>query len=598
MCQTQRDRRRVLVAGLWALGLFATCGNLMGAAPGRDARSSMVAGNDDRQDDSSPWSLASGSQWLRDYPTFNPLLEKARVRWLDAFYEWQTIQPQPGEWQFDLPDALVASCRSNHLHLAGNLAFFTHWSSADGGTRKGPIKDMQYWRDYVRGVVARYHQDIKHWEVWHEFNSSSAKEGEPQPQDYGDLVCAAWDAARQVDPESQIGLSIGNFDVGFIDRVIKAGASNHFDYIFFHAHENLGAALDSGDVGLLNLAGNLRKILATNQQRVDIPLWISTDSGTAIVPDAQADSDQAAALIKAYVLSLAAGFQRVSWFEARGPTYGGGMDHGIIRPDWTRRPAYDALQTMIRLLGQRPRYAGWLDVDHGAYGFIFHDVLVTWSPAGQTHRMKFDAPVRVIDLAGQEITRQELILPATGTPVFITGLPAALLAEAQANAGKPVPWGSDVARAQVISCRLGAPNVESGLKQIRVQTTVPVVTATASWRRPDFAVPVHEGHYIYFQVDPQFVHYGTTSLAITAIVQRAAPGRKAGMSLDYESLSGYRGARDWLDLPQDDAWHELTWNVDDANFVGHWDWHFRINALQSAGEFWIKEVRVRKITEK
>lgn len=116
-----------------------------------------------------------------------------------------------------------------------------------------------------------------------------------------------------------------------------------------------------------------------------------------------------------------------------------------------------------------------------------------------------------------------------------------------------------------------------------------------SWRRPDFAAPVHEGHYIYFQVAPQFVHYGTTDLEITAIVRRSAPGRVAGMSIDYESLNDYKGAPGWTNIPEDDQWHELTWKVSDSNFVGQWDWNFRINALNSPGEFWIKEVRVRKI---
>jgi len=52
-----------------------------------------------------------------------------------------------------------------------------------------------------------------------------------------------------------------------------------------------------------------------------------------------ADGAQAEALVKAHVLATAQGFERVFWFEAHGPSYGKGTDHGIIRKDWSLRPA-------------------------------------------------------------------------------------------------------------------------------------------------------------------------------------------------------------------------------------------------------------------
>ena len=557
-----------------------------------------AAATDDTRDDASPWGIGSGAEGFGAYPKFNPLLQQAGVHWLRGFYEWQAIQPRQGEWSWTLSDALVANSRANHIHVTAGFAFLATWASADGGTRAFPIKNIQYWRDYVIGLVARYQNDIKYWEVWNEFNGSFAVNGTPQI--YAEMVQEAYDAAKNIDPTAKIGMSVANFDVGFLDAAIKAGAADHFDYICIHPYENLAAVADGGEIGFLAMAGTLRQMLAANKQRADIPLWITEIGLSApIKPDAEADGRQVDALAKAYLLSIVSGFQRIFWFEARGPSYGNAMDFGVIRADWTLRPSYVALKTMTGVLGQQPRYLGWLDLDTGGYGFLFHgeggDVLVAWSPLKEEHRVKFAGEVRVTNLAGKETLLkggQELTL--TGTPLLITEVPAALVEQAQGNVGKPFPWGGDYARAEVVTSRLQVANVDNGIKQINPQTTAPVVMGDVSWRRTDFTYPGGEGHYVYFRVDPQFVPFGTTNLEITAVVRRVASDKVAGMNLEYELLKGYIGAPPYFNIPEDDQWHELTWKLTDANFVGGWGWNFRLNAISSPNEFYIKEVRVKK----
>ncbi len=206
---------------------------------------------------------------------------------------------------------------------------------------------------------------------------------------------------------------------------------------------------------------------------------------------------------------MAQGFDRIFWFEARGPSYGGGTDLGIIRADWSPRPSYDALKTMTMLMGKGPRYLGWLDLGKGGYGFLFHgdmgSVLAAWSPPGKPHKAEFDAVVAVTDLAGKHRSlsaREELVL--TQSPVFITDVPADMVKQAQSNVGRPYPWGGDFANAKVVTCRLAATNTEDGLKQVSPHTTVVVNDLVESFRRPDFANPAlhNEGRYLYFRVDP------------------------------------------------------------------------------------------------
>ena len=249
---------------IWVAGILAAS-----ALAGRTLPAS--AAGEDRRDDASPWGIASGAEWSGDFPRFNPMLQAAGVRWLRLFPEWQVIQPKPGQWNWTLADTMVANGRANDIRLLAVWAYLAPWASADGGTRKFPIKDIGYWRGYITGTVQRYQKDVKYWEVWNEFNGSFG-DSKVKVKDYAALVVTAYDAAKQVDPTAQIGLSVANFDAGFLDAVIKAGAADHFDFVCVHPYENLAAVAEGGEVGYLSLAGNLRKMLAGNKQRTNIPL--------------------------------------------------------------------------------------------------------------------------------------------------------------------------------------------------------------------------------------------------------------------------------------------------------------------------------------
>lgn len=552
----------------------------------------------DSRDDGSPWGIASGAEWSGDFPRFNPMLKDAGVRWLRFFPEWASIQPRKGEWNWAGADALVGNSKENGIRVAGVFCYFAPWASADGGTRKCPVRDMQFWRDYVGETVKRYRDRVRYWEVWNEFNGSFAVNGTPAI--YAEMVKEAALAAKKVDPGVRIGMSCANFDVGFFDAAIKAGAGGFFDFLAVHPYENLGAVMESGgEFGYLSMARTLRTMLAQNGQRADLPLQI-TETGyqAPIHPDPAKDERQAEAIVKAYVLSLAQGFQRVFWFEARGPAYGRGTDHGIIRKDWSPRPAHAALKTMSGLLGAEPRYAGWLKTGTSGFGFVFQGgpkpALVAWSPAESRNALKFDAPVSVWDLAGRETplaAGQEFAL--SRVPVFVTGLPASQVALAASQAAKPFPWGTDYGTATEVRCRLGATNEDQGLRQIHPQTTAVVNDLAASWRRPNFA---HggEGRYVYFRVDPTFASFGNRDLEVTVAARRTAPDRESGMRLCYESLKGYREAAERWVIPEGEDWKEFTWKLDNANFAGGWGWNFRLDASSFKHEFFVREVRVRK----
>lgn len=549
-------------------------------------------------DDGSPWGVASGAEWLSGYPQFNPLLAGAGVKWLRAFQEWQTLEPRRGYWNWAAADHLVQNARSNNIRLAWVLAYLAPWASANGGTRTFPVKDIQYWRDYVSHVVERYRGDIKYWEVWNEFNGSFAENGTPSI--YAELVREASMSAKAVDPSAKIGLSVANFDIHFLDAAIKAGAAGHFDYICVHPYEKMGLLEEGGEADFLAMAASLRQMLADNRQPADIPLWISEiGEQSSVTADPKADEKQALALAKSYLLALASGFQKVFWFEARGPSYGNNTDHGLIRSDFTLRPSYRALKTLSSTLGPTPLSKGWVELGEGGFGFVFaagdRSVLAAWAPVSGNVTVHLAGDMRVVDLSGQESELKaghELVL--TRVPVLILDPPAQIREEAARNQGRPYPWGGGYAQADLLTVKLGPTNAENGIRQVRADTTVTAGAWQESARRMNFARADNEGHYAYFSVDPGFVRTGPAGLEIRVIARRLDRSKVAGFAITYESRSGYVGTG-YANIPEGDEWHELSWTVDDANFAGQWGWNFRVDAIASPNEFLIKEVRVRRV---
>ncbi|HWB05320.1 MAG TPA: endo-1,4-beta-xylanase [Verrucomicrobiales bacterium] len=528
-----------------------------------------------------PFGIASGAEWAGDHAKFEPVLRDAGVGWIRYFREWHGMQPKQGEWKWNWADEFVRVSKQNNIQVAGAFLYFAPWASSGGDTRTFPVKDMQYWRDYVSGMVQHYQNDVRYWEVWNE-PQSFQKNG--TPQHYADMVKAAYESAKKIDPDVKIGLTTANFAVSYLDMVLKAGAKDHFDYLCVHPYENVEQLTrPDGEVYFLSMADSLRRLLAAHQQKPDIPLWITEIGWQAPVKAAPLkEAQQAQLLVKTYILSLAQGFEKVFWFEARGPAYGKGTDHGIIRADWTPRPALTAMKTMTATLGKAPQYMGWVDIE-GSYGFLFDNagkkVLVAWSPAGKASKLAFDSPMSVTDLQGSEVKVERLAGYSLGDiPVFITGVSAAIEAAAKANRSKPFPWGGDFSAVQEVSCVLGDTPKSNGIEATGKTSTA-----------------VEKGKGLSFRVNPAFAPYGTKDLEITITARRQKSSEDAGFQLMYETtktIHGYDRAG-WWTIPEGDGWQQHTWRVKDANFVGTWAYNLAITEVTR--DFLIREIVVRKI---
>jgi polysaccharide biosynthesis protein PslG len=599
-----------VTASLKALALLCFCGVPLSA---QSPASPPV--------DSSPWGIALGAEQSSRYPDFNPLLKDAGVAWIRYFDEWQHIQPKPGEWNWDWSDKFLASARQNDMSVAGVFLYFAPWASADGkNARAFPIRDISLFREYVRRTAGRYRNEVRYWEVWNEMNSPAFnKRG--TTRDYAQLVRAAYEETKRIDPGIKVGLTVAAHDIRWLQQVIKDGAADHFDYVCVHPYDNVKLVLGN-EPSFLSLRQSVRKMLDENKQRRDIEIWIS-EIGLTTTKEPVKLNRQAQALAKAYLLSVVQGFDKMFWFEAMGPKYGEGV-HAIISDQNKPYPAYDALKAMTGALGRHPQYQGWLNLGGNSYGFVFVSPetgvsLAIWqAKPGVT--VRFDSPVQVTDITGKTTALSpKKTLNLTDSPVFVKGIPDGLVATAKENRSKRFPWVPDYHEAEMVSAKLGPLNVENGLRQGNNDPRADGITLVGTFKGEGYrSTDLGNGRpFIYFEVDRSFMDWGDHECEITVVARRAQSDQPAALSMVYESETGYHeqglrtfwpGAnRELLPESEDyrspevwymakgEEWQEKTWRIRDANFINKWGWNFQLNVETSPGDVWVKEVQVKHI---
>ena len=285
--------------------------------------------------------------------------------WRSFDSTWYRVEPSCGSWALDELDREV-EWASNHgvklLMLLGNPPEWASsqpttpgwFSGAPNGTT-APPRDMEDWRTYVRTLATRYRGKVEGFELWNEPNNffrGSAHE----------LVALCREARaviKQIAPELKVispAVSLGGLP--FLEKFLAAGGGDTFDVLAVHFY----VAPGRGDRRPRPPEDMLPKIEAVQEMMkrhaVDKPLW-NTETGWAVVNKrpttagegegfvgtALSDEASSAFVARAYVLTWAAGIERLYWYSwgARGMS--------LVEPDEhtpkASARAYDEVQRWL-----------------------------------------------------------------------------------------------------------------------------------------------------------------------------------------------------------------------------------------------------------
>jgi hypothetical protein len=541
-----------------------------------------------------PWGVSSSASAFRDHTEWFPKMAEVGVTTVRLFPEWRSFEPKKGTWKWDDGDKLVTSAADNKIEI--NAILMGSAPGAKGG-HTFPMENLDDWSNFVSAVVGRYSKHIRYWEVWNEGNGGF-NDGKHTTSDYAKLALTTYAAAKKVDPNAKVGLSVASFDAPYLNQtalaLAKAGKPNSFDYLCIHPYEIADGLTDvDGEIPFLWMTHLLRSALkASAPERADAEIWI-TEVGHRIEKRngrTITERDAAKALAKIYTMALAQGVARTQWFEARDPV-GEDQGFGLLARDGSARPSYTALKTLTALLGPKPTYLGWLALGNAGrgYGFLFEGrdgpVLVAWMPAKMMDRsFSFPGEVTITDAITGASAKFKVGLPMelTDSPVLVTNLAPVTLQAARANAGKPFPWGGNHSARKTVACLLGSSESGSGVAQLGRDNTPVVKFADGS---TGVLVQGDINHPVSFYVHPSFAKITTKEYYVRATVRRVAAGN-VGMNLIYEVADGqgrspYANTGKWGSATKDDGWQSISWHVTDACFSKMWGYDITLRPEQS-----------------
>ncbi|RLC80245.1 MAG: hypothetical protein DRI81_04390, partial [Chloroflexi bacterium] len=398
------------------------------------------------------------------------------VGWERILFYWSELQPKgPDDWNgYHVPDEWLSQAASAGREVVAVLKHSPDWAT-DGlpgcGVPRGldlPVDDPgNLWAAFVRRTVQIYNGRINHWIIWNEPDIAPETYGAEwcgSVEEYYRLLKVAHLAAHQANPDVTIhlaGLTYFHDTVFgrryYLERFLEIAAQDptgpehgyYFDVISLHIYfetRNFATVL-----------GATRAALAA--RGIQKPIWVNetdappNDDPSYPLPEANFQismEEQASYLLQAFSLALSEGAERIAvykWVVDANPPVGA-EPNGIIRSDYSRRPAYDAYRLITTHYAgaisareeRQPRYTV-VTLDRGA-----RTTRVLWARTESDVTLSLPAladQARLIEQSGVEQTIQPvdgqytLTLPrarCADTRGCIIGGPTYLLVEEAGSA--------------------------------------------------------------------------------------------------------------------------------------------------------------------
>jgi hypothetical protein len=317
------------------------------------------------------------------------LAAAAGVKWTREEFHWNWIEKKQGEYDFSFFDQLVDTARSHGISVYGLMCYWTEWT--------GPPMTEEFiapYCDYLRAVVGRYKERIRHWEIWNEPNIFFW----PGPKElYPKLCAAAYRTIKEVDPQAQVLIcSTAGIDIKFIKQVLAENPP--FDGLTVHPYRH---GLDPH--------GFIKELQDASALAGGKDVWI-TEMGWPSQIGGLSERAQAGYVARTYLAALAAPATRsVAWYDFRedgtDPYY---HEHhfGLVRRDLTPKIGYRALAAVGRLVGSAP-YEASPDLGKNIIAFVYRDgarrVMALW-PTERTRLVGLEfggQPPQVLNAMGE-----------------------------------------------------------------------------------------------------------------------------------------------------------------------------------------------------
>lgn len=357
--------------------------------------------------------------------------KESGVKWVREDFEWGTIEPERGKYNWAFNDSVVNIARKNGISVYAIAAYWPSW------TREYSKEGIDDYIIFLKELVRHYKNDIHQWEIWNEPNIFF---WQGPKEMYAELLMKSYIAIKDIDSTARVlGISTAGIDFDFIQMMQELQAP--FDILTIHPYRS--KLVESEFINELKRASAMVKLPGGKQR----PVWITEMGWTTYAPHNSWVQEgflptplreQAELIVRSYLSCIISGINpKVFWYDLRND---GTDPHnfedniGIMYKDFSPKPAYIAYSTMTRTL-KGMKFINSLPMPEGVFSGVLeaendmnNRVIAIWSPLE-------DKNVE-IEVTSDKPTLINTIGEATDLQVFPKGLKKVV--HVQLKKGSPV----------------------------------------------------------------------------------------------------------------------------------------------------------------
>ena len=378
----------------------------------------------------------------------------AGITWMrDWSAKWQTVEPEPGTWDFSQVDPQIDRVLAAQLHPLLLLPFPSAiWSSAadmevidrhvkgDGYVKNRsivacPPKDRDLFRNYVARTVAHFRGRTDWVEIMNEplytTYAVPAVFGY-ELRDYLQVLQDAYQSTKAQCPDMRVIGGIGAWvESHWVQDFIDAGGLQWCDAMDIHLYP---VTIDP-ELYEEELAATWRKMQARHEAK---PIWLTEfgcyadddphrtpgQIGDSAMSRANWPSERAAseAIVKTAAVFLSHGIQRIFYHAGTcGPINGSSGGGIFFEYGGTPTKMYAAQANLANQLGSDPSAAAAVSRADGLRAYAFRTeqgaVAIVWAANDRPVNVRPTAATTVVDMMGNRVEAAELKIDAM--PVYL-----------------------------------------------------------------------------------------------------------------------------------------------------------------------------------
>ena len=289
------------------------------------------------------------------------LLHETGVGFVRMDFLWDDIEPRQGQFTFDKYDRLVDLLARRNIKILGLLSYNPAWA---GQWNAAPDKELLV--NYARAVVRRYKHQVMYWEIWNEPDDSQYWKAQDGMKAYTALLKDAYTALKAEDPSCRVLMGGVSQSIAVsLKNIYRNGGRDFFDIVNVHPFVDPKASnaaesfrgIFKGVYKVMENYGDAQKDIWITE--IGCPGLADSAQGTAgwWLGPAPSEGEQAEWVKAVFTEALRLkGVKKVFWafFQDTPNYFQNAVDYfGLIRRDFSRKPAYDTYKKLIQTDSRR-----------------------------------------------------------------------------------------------------------------------------------------------------------------------------------------------------------------------------------------------------